>query len=257
MPHSFPFRLGTTSYIIPADLADNAAHLAAEGVNDMELVLFHTADGMHNTPDADMIRRLARIAADHDLTYTVHLPFDLRFDPARAHPSLDHAAHVIGVTAPLRPHAWVFHLETRRAGDARWVEDGIRAIETLLPLVDDPRALTLENLESDLPEALEPVFAALPIARALDIGHVWKMGRDPLPVMARWLPWARVVHLHGVRAAPDGLTDHCALHHTPRGALIPVRRALRGWRGVLTLEVFEADYATSRATLDSAWEQIA
>jgi hypothetical protein len=72
-----PFRIGTTSYIIPADILPNAAYLAGK-VDDVELVLFEVEEGGGNLPDENTLAQLADIARRNDLTYTVHLPLDLR-----------------------------------------------------------------------------------------------------------------------------------------------------------------------------------
>ena len=45
----FPFRLGATSYILPADLVANAKFLAGK-VDDIELVLFDLEEGQSNLP---------------------------------------------------------------------------------------------------------------------------------------------------------------------------------------------------------------
>jgi sugar phosphate isomerase/epimerase len=225
-------------------------------VRDIELILFQTETGESNFPDAEVVRALREIAQGYDLTYTVHLPHDLRFDSQREHPSLALAKRVIDLTAPLTPFAYVFHLDGTGVEALDWTEQGARAIESLFGHVQDTRTLALENLENYRPEALEPVFSALPIVRTLDIGHVWKMGRDPLPLIAGWLPDARVVHLHGCVDQDEVRRDHLALDCMDIAMLNPVIAALRQWRGVLTLEVFEGDYFTSRAAFDLAWMRV-
>jgi len=46
-----PFRIGTTSYIIPDEIIPNVRFLAAR-VEDVELVLFEADEGMNNLPGA-------------------------------------------------------------------------------------------------------------------------------------------------------------------------------------------------------------
>src|SRR5512138_1637445 len=74
---TYPFRLGTTSYIIPADILPNARYLAGK-VRDIELILFEVDDGPNNLPSPEVIDELTHIAQQHDMTYTVHLPLDLK-----------------------------------------------------------------------------------------------------------------------------------------------------------------------------------
>ena len=75
--HSLPFRLGTSSYIIPADILPNAHYLAGK-VRDIELILFEVDDEQNNLPSPEVIDELINLAALYDLTYTVHLPLDLK-----------------------------------------------------------------------------------------------------------------------------------------------------------------------------------
>ena len=71
------FRVGTTSYIIPADILPNVQYLAPR-VDDVQLVLFETDEYGSNLPDAALRGQLVELGARHGMTYTVHLPLDLR-----------------------------------------------------------------------------------------------------------------------------------------------------------------------------------
>ncbi len=71
---AFPFRFGTTSYIVPDEIIPNVEFLK-ERVDDIELVLFES-DEFSNLPSEDDIRRLANTADEHGLSYSVHLPLD-------------------------------------------------------------------------------------------------------------------------------------------------------------------------------------
>ena len=83
LKRSFPFRLATTSYILPADIIPNIRYLA-QYVDEIELLFFESG-GESNLPSPGDIREMARLASDLDLTYNVHLPTDLFFgDPDTA-----------------------------------------------------------------------------------------------------------------------------------------------------------------------------
>ena len=58
------FRIGTTSYIIPADILPNVEYLAPQ-VDDVELVLFETDEYGSNLPDAALCDRLNELAYAH------------------------------------------------------------------------------------------------------------------------------------------------------------------------------------------------
>jgi len=244
------FRLGSTSYVYPGDLLHNITRLAGQ-VQDVELVLFDLDGGPSNLPSPAEVRQMAELAAAHDLTYTVHLPLDLRYSRAERHPALVKAEQVMTLTAPLPPYAYLFHLDGTGVEAPGWVEQALTAVQQVLPWALTPTQLTLENLESYSLEYLEPIFAALPIARALDIGHLWKAGCDPLPVLDAWLPYTRIIHLHGVAER-----DHCSLQVMPPAQLDPIVARLIDWPGVLTLEVFEDDFFSSCAALSAVLERI-
>ncbi len=253
--NNLPFRIGTTSYIIPDDLLPNARFLV-DKVQDMQLVLFDVADGPNNLPDAATVATLADLAAQHNFTYTVHLISDLRWDAGAAtQPALDQARQVIKLTQALHPWAYLLHLdgkavralETAPATLAEWQTDCVRALERVSAWVDDPACLAVENLEGYPPDFVQPVVMRTRVSRCVDIGHLWLDGYDPLPYLATALPRTRVVHLHGLAER-----DHNSLAHMEPSQLDPVVELLlhTPYRGVLTLEVFgEADFASSMAAL--------
>ena len=242
------FRLGSTSYVYPGDLVHNAARLAGQ-VQDIELVLYVTPSGEHNLPTPREVRALARIAADAGMSYTVHLPRDLRSDGGD---SLTLARQVIELCAPLSPYAYVMHVDGEGVGADAWRDQALVALAQVADWAGDPQRIALENLESYDPRHLLPFLAALPIARTLDIGHLWKAGMDPLSLIDEWRAEARVMHIHGVRGALGAREDHGTLAWVARAALAAVLARLDGWDGVLTLEVFEDDFFSSRAAFDEA-----
>jgi sugar phosphate isomerase/epimerase len=245
-----PWRLGSTSYVYPGDLVHNAERLAGQ-VADLELVLFDLESGQSNLPSSGEVSRLAEVAARNGLTYTVHLPLDLRSTRLEPHRSLRTAQRVIKLTAPLQPYAYIFHLDGQGIDQPDWLAQASAAVANLIQLVDNPASLALENLENYAPEQLLPIFAAFPIRRTLDIGHLWKAGRDPLPLLDAWLPQTSVIHLHGLAE-----TDHRSLAVMTPAQLDPIIARLLDWHGVLTLEVFEEDFFTSRAALIQALARI-
>lgn len=248
--HTIPYRLGTSSYIIPADILPNV-HWLADRVRDVELVLFEVDDGSNNLPTPEVIAELGAVGRRTGLSYTVHLPLDLRLgdDGAEGHVSLEKARRVIERTRELEPWAYVVHLDGRavreQAGTAayrRWVDHSVRALELAAGWAGDPALLAVENLEGYPLDFWEPVLARIPVSRTVDIGHLWRDGHDALPFLRAALPRTRVIHLHGV-----GERDHQSLRHTPPEDLAGVMQLLAAeYRGVVTLEIFnEEDLVTS------------
>lgn len=236
------FRLGATSYIVPGDLVFNA-HYLKEKVQDIELVLFDLDDGQSNLPSPDTTRELAGIAAAHGLSYTVHLPLDIRGEPG--HVSLIKAQRVIECTHALNVWAYVFHLDGRAERHAtaphvlqQWQSNAVRAVEQLAKWAGSFERLALENLEGYPLDFIDPIFARVPVSRCVDIGHLWVDGHDPLPYLRAALPCTRVIHLHGLAER-----DHSSLAHTPPDQLDRIIATLLGedYTGVFTLEVFDQD----------------
>lgn len=255
-------RIGTTSYIIPADILPNVEHLAPI-VDDIELVLFETDEYGSNLPGPGLCAMLNTLAEAHQLTYTVHMPLDLKLgDPISGlDVSLLKARRVLEATQALSPVAYVLHLDARELGPnpspnalARWQAEKTRAVETLCQWMPEPHRLCLENLEAWPPEWMDPVLEALPISRTVDIGHHWVRNTDPLEDLERWSSRTKVVHLHAVDRR-----DHASLDYADPGQLDRVIDYLvTHFTGVLTLEVFsEPDLTKSLAALRSSMERVA
>ncbi len=259
MPRA-PFRLGSTSYVYEADLLTNVERLATQQlVEDIELVLFEVENGPSNFPDPAAVQAMAGIAAATGVTFTAHMPRDLRHDADSEHPSLRLARRVIEFTRPLSPFAYVFHLDGAGIDGPGWRDQALRAVETALRWVASPELLALENLEHYDPAYLEPIYAALPISRALDIGHLWKQGKGFNNLKEYGGPdRLRVVHLHGCADGPGGWReDHLSLARMAPAQLDAAVRALAGFRGALTLEVFgEADFFSSREALLQSYNRV-
>jgi len=253
----FPFRLGTTSYIIPDDILPNVRYLA-DKAQDVELVLFEVDQGPSNLPAPEVVGELAAIAQAHALTYTVHLPLDLRLGASGdgGHVSLVKARAVIERTRALNPWAYVLHLDGRDLlaapapeAAAAWQNQAVRALELAAGWAGGPDRLAVENLERYPLDFWTPVLERVPVARCVDIGHLWLDHHDPLPFLKAALPRTKVVHLHGVAKR-----DHQSLSHMAPEKLNPVIDYLcEAFTGVVTLEVFsEADFQSSVAALKAS-----
>lgn len=248
--HSLPFRLGTSSYIIPADILPNVRYLAGK-VRDIELILFEVDDGQNNLPSAEVIDELIRLTVLYDLTYTVHLPLDLKLgaDGSEQDISLIKAQKVMELTKRLDPWAYVLHLEGKDVRDSKdpdvlrhWQDQAVRALEIVAEWAGGPEKLAVENLEHYPIDFIQPVTDRIPVSRCVDIGHLWLDSVPVLPYLEKYLPRTRVIHMHGI-----GERDHSSLRHVDPSELDQVFRILlKDYRGVLTLELFgEPDFLSS------------
>lgn len=253
---TYPFRLGATSYIIPADILPNAHYLAGK-VRDIELILFEVDDGPNNLPPPQVIDELSQIASQHDLTYTVHLPLDLKLgeDGSECDQSLVKAQRVIECTRGLDPWAYVLHLDgksVRTATDAelikRWQGQSVHALEIVSAWAGGAEKLAVENLETYPLDFIQPVLDRIPVSRCVDIGHLWLDGHDPIPYLRSAMPRARVIHIHGIAER-----DHRSLAFMPQEKVRAVWDELIRvkYKGVLTLEIFsEEDFVSSLEVIE-------
>ena len=253
---AYPFRLGTTSYIIPDDILPNARYLAGK-VRDMELILFEVDDGPNNLPSPEVIHELSHIAQHYDLTYTVHLPLDLKLgeDGSEQDQSLIKAKRVIDCTRGLDPWAYVLHLDGRSVRTStdtgliqRWQAQSVRALELVAEWAGSAEKLAVENLETYPLDFIQPVLDRIPVSRCVDVGHLWLDHHDPIPYLQAALPRTRVIHIHGIAER-----DHRSLAFMPQDKVSQVWDELNRakYEGVLTLEIFsEEDFLSSLEVIE-------
>ena len=252
-------RLGTTSYILPADIIPNIRYLAGK-VSDIELVLFES-QGMSNLPDAESVKVMKALAEEHHLTYTVHFPLDIypgSFEGPVRRRAVDTLLRVVDLTRDLPVFSYVLHLTPEGFGEVPsvnvplWLGQLEKSLGELLAGSGlEGRMFSCETLSYPFSIVL-PLVEEFSTSVTLDIGHVWRMGYDAVPVADELLPLARVIHLHGV----EGTHDHQSLLKGDRGQIgaflkqLVRQDALDGMERVLTLEIFsEDDFSTSKELL--------
>ncbi|MFZ2633132.1 MAG: cobamide remodeling phosphodiesterase CbiR [Desulfosalsimonadaceae bacterium] len=252
-----PFRLGTTSYIIPADILPNLRFLAHR-VDDVELVLFES-DQYSNLPTASDVAEMASIGEESGLTYTVHLPLDAwpgSTDEAIRKTSMEKWLRVMDLMDVLHPFGWIVHLDTPPLNDASavsaWQEQCRRSLETLARRVDASK-LCVETLSYDYSLAWPPAFKT-GCSVCMDVGHLVLNDYDVAAYFDSWFDRTRVVHLHGVRS---GGRDHSDLRYLDSGILRLLMEQLTVSAHiprVVTLEIFsQTDLEISLRVLEGVF----
>lgn len=244
-------RIGTTSYIIPADILPNL-NILKDIVEDVELVLFES-DAFSNLPAASDVREMGRIADDAGLTFTVHLPLDA-YPGAENENERKQSANkwlrVMDLMAPLSPFGWVVHLNDppndppgEKGGENpswdHWLEQCGKTIDALISRTK-PELLCVETLSYDFGGVL-PLVMEKNCSICIDIGHLVLAGRDIPAILDAWLPHTRIIHLHGVNSAGK---DHVDIGHLDPGLLDGILAAIKADRSVprvLTLEIFSRE----------------
>ncbi len=241
MKHRFPFRLGTTSFILFDDYLPNVRHLAPM-IDDIELLFTDPSDDA--LPDPAEIKEIRRTAKRSSLTLTVHLPYDRDMgaaDDAVRRNALSDLVRVIERGGVLEPFAWILHPFCNghcfgsggppRAWRNRFSASVDRLLETGIP----PERLCLENLRPAL-DPLAGLIAEKGISVCLDAGHLVSYGHDLEEFLDRYGNRIRVLHLHGIKEGKD----HCGLAGLDRPVLERLMAFLLAGRAerVVTLEVF-------------------
>jgi sugar phosphate isomerase/epimerase len=247
----FPFRLGTTSYIVPADISPNVSTLAPY-VDDIEIVLFES-ETHSNLPDGRTIEAMQQQRDETGVSYTIHLPLDIQLgdvDNRERSRSVEQCRRIIQLMEPLNPFAYVLHLPigdmTTRStvNPERWQQHVSEGVAQILETGISPQRICVETLAYPF-ELAATVIDNLNLAVCLDIGHIL-MNDYSLPAyMHQWFDNTRIVHLHGIA---DG-KDHQSIAHLSDDVLNAVILTMiqRGAKErVLTLEIFgESDFCSS------------
>lgn len=256
----YPFKLGTTSYILPDDILPNVKFLTPL-VDDIELVLFESPD-FSNIPSMALVEQFRDCANDNGCGYTVHLPIDRKAGSENVTERTlfcESAKRIIERTTILEPRAWVFHCEGITSGAsmqqvAMWQE---RCIETLIHLSDfvvDASKIVVENLSYPAEWNID-IVKKCRNRYCLDIGHLWLRGDNNWEeISTTLLPETNVIHLHGVC---DG-RDHVSLqkgNHEDILCFVKLLSLLQ-YQGVVTLEIFSHDdLFESLSLFEILWEQ--
>ena len=249
------FTVGPTSFLIPAGWADNVRHAAAR-VKNIELLFCEIAEDGGDMISAAEIEEIRRLGEAHDLSFSVHLPVDIDLTRASsARFAVEKIGRLLGRIAPLAARAFVLHVEDKSGGGSarEWMPCATAAVGEIAAALPDTRMLALENIEGQPLDWLDEILAKLPVSRCVDIGHLWKDGLDPAPILKRWLPRTHCIHLHGLADR-----DHRSLAHMTPAAIDSVVHPLveAGFPGVVTLEVFkEADFWSSFEAFEASLER--
>ncbi|NTV91928.1 MAG: TIM barrel protein [Chlorobiaceae bacterium] len=256
----FPFRIGTTSYIIPDALWPNVEYLSKQ-VDDVELLLFESHE-FCNLPSQDELSRLFELAMKEELTYSVHLPLDTFLGHAsfaERERSIEKCSRIVELTRQLPVSAFVMHAEAGPGidiaafGDREKTAFAAHVAESVGKLIENtgmaPSMFALETLAYPF-AILEPVVEDAGLSVTLDIGHLELMGYAVDAHLQRWLGKTRVLHLHGIKNGKD----HNSLQHMRQETLALVMQALSDFPNserVVTMEIFsESDFFESAEAME-------
>ena len=256
----FPFRFGTSSYIIPADIIPNVEYLK-EKVDDIELVLFES-DEFSNLPSLADLQRLKELANEWSLTYSVHLPLDVylgHIDREERERSVGKCLRIIELTRDLPKSAYVMHFEAGAGVDIngfsadeqqRFSEALRDSLVMLLNGTDEPASFfCAENLNYPF-ELVWPVVEEFGLSVALDVGHLEYYGFPTADYLKCYLPKAKVLHVHGTVEGKDHNSLSFLKQEVLELLMVELARQPLASR-VFTMEIFsEADFTSSCGVME-------
>ena len=240
MNNNYPFRLGCTSYVYPDDILPNVEKMAPL-VDDIEIILFEW-NGRNNLPDKNTVDKLAKKAENNNLTYTIHLPINLKAgskDKTERREYVKAVNNIIDITKALNPFAYIIHFEGIEPGADKTEKDKwkINVTEVCTQILENsnvkPEKIVVENLDYPMEWHLD-IIEEFDFSLCLDIGHVWLYNHN-LNLFKKHFSKIKVIHLHGVYKGKD----HLSLKKSDKIKLDDFFKCfLKNYKNVVTLEVF-------------------
>ncbi|MBK5201084.1 MAG: nicotinate-nucleotide--dimethylbenzimidazole phosphoribosyltransferase [Spirochaetaceae bacterium] len=198
------FPLGTTSNILRANIIENVLAIAPL-VDDIEITLFKSK-AEYCYPSKEIIRELINIAARENITYTIHLPYDVDLGALKKETreeALINYLRMIEITNPLPIHGYVIHLvynEEYKKQSLEYIKQGMKELINLSKV--ESTAFCVETLFQPFEPLLE-IVKDLNLSLTIDIGHLVKNNFYSDSLLRSYLPYARIIHFHGVKEDKD------------------------------------------------------
>ncbi|MGA2142723.1 MAG: cobamide remodeling phosphodiesterase CbiR [Brevinematales bacterium] len=257
----YPFRIGTTSYILHQapdeeedSLTANVKYLK-DSFDKIQLLLFGK-DYLDDVAPPAVIENLFFIKELIPLIYTVHLPIDL-FLLDGGMSGLENSIGLIGkimeMTETLNIEEYILHIDHGPAGNSAngpcdCERYGIILEKLSERLGDKAAQIYIENTRCDLSKYKDIILkSSHPVC--MDLGHLYINGFDTGSFILNFRDRIREVHMHGCSKGKD----HISLLQSDREYLDSpiIMEFLRSFKHSVIMEVFnEKDLAESMEYLD-------
>ncbi|MBU0908830.1 MAG: sugar phosphate isomerase/epimerase [Proteobacteria bacterium] len=249
----YPWRMGATSFVIPAGIEENVSYLA-DKVDDIQLLFFESPSQCHMPQQVD-VHLLQGLAQEHDLSYTVHLPSDIQpgsSDEGVRQLAVAEIIRLMDDLAPLNPLCYDMHLALQlELAMEQWLANIDDFLGQLRKALGRERAVVaIENIDYPF-SSVRPLVQEHGFALCADIGHGLLYGEDQNALFAD-IAKAAHIHYHGVR----GGRDHQALGAEQQACSNRLGHVLHsaGFTGVVTLEVYRSeDLRASLQHIEECW----
>ena len=257
---SFPFRLGTTSYIYPGEIVPNV-ELLGDFLDEIQLLLFE-GNTYSNIPDTATIRYLNELAEQKNITYSVHLPLDAY--PGHENESVRKKSvamilRIYELGIALHCKHFVFHYASRNPEGApfkdlqKWRGQLCKSTEELLHAGIGPGSLCVENLAYPFSWVADLVNQ-YGLSKCIDIGHLRVNHFSVKSHINKYLRETKIIHLHGLKKG----VDHSGLSPKDRRSVRQLMETMDEikYNETLILEVFQLDHLLeSLKTFERFWRK--
>jgi len=219
-------RIGTTSFIKPADRLTNALFLK-DTVDEIEL-LYTDSRHEYDIPDEKEVDALSEL----DVRYNIHMPYD------RDLSIMDEWKFMVDFTEKLKKLKAVthtFHIQPE--------PDFFKGLEWFIGETDLP--VTLENGGNDFQLLIDMPETGAGVC--LDVGHMVMYRQDVIGTLAKLDKKIEMFHLHGVQNSKD----HKSIRHLDTKTAEAVLNFAKEKSLTVSLEVFnEQDLRDSLLCID-------
>ena len=251
--HCYNWRVGATSFVVPADMMFNV-RLLADMVDNVQLLFFESHENSLLEHPVD-IPGLFQVAREHDLTYTVHLPSDLHLgatDFNRRQRAIDRIVRLMTELDCLSPECYDLHL-LREEGlsDSKWLDNLDASLNKLSgELGSARRFIGIENLDYQF-DPVASLASRHGFSVTLDIGHALRF-QHGWEYLMEYVLNAAHIHYHGVVEGKDHLALSAAQDRITRQLGMELEKA--NYNGVVTLEVYSLDFLKeSIGVIERVW----
>lgn len=255
---TYPFRIGTTSFIYPAGWFENAAMLAPF-LDEIELIFFESHPNA--LPPLSEIEQLRRLGKEQQIAYNVHLPIDTCIGSLNLKTrknAREAILRIVEMTEPLAPSTYTLHViqgksEQDGLPSPQWEKSIRDDLSILLDQGISPHHLTLENLDYPF-HYLDAIIHDFELHVCIDVGHCL-LGNETLgELFKRYGNITDMIHLYGIETSGR----HRALNRLGGDVQRSVVDFLKSYTGTVSIEVFSyTDLAHSLETLQKVWTPLA
>jgi len=241
----FPFKLGTTSYILHKknnNLLSNVTYL--KDYFEVIQLLFFGKEYLDEVMSHNTLQQLHEIGQKSAVSYIIHLPLDLKLlDPRgrKVVESLNVTEKIIRETKFLDVYKYILHIDGcinlayQTALNSRQTYFRFDSVlkDLAKRLENNTSKIAIENTDYDL-TFYSDIIKKYGYSICMDIGHILRFNFDLEQFIKAFYNRIAVIHLHGCK----NNKDHMSLKVIDTGMLTEIAQYVQNYNHALIIEVF-------------------